>query len=565
MKIPQRSFGNGYWHVEDCERNALTKSYWPADESTKLLDTTVSQVLISAAKNFPDRYFLVEGIANSEKRRRWTYAQTLKQAKKIASALLTRFKPGDHIAIWAPNVPEWVFIELGCALAGMVIVTIIPANQETELRHIVESANVSCIFVLEEYRGRSLIDIANRIKTECACLKEVVGFSELESFVAAGNEINELPEVYPRSPLMVMFTSGTTGKPKGVVLHNMGIINGCVAGLDRAGFEEGGVYINSIPMSHMGGCAIATIGVLAKHGTQVILNSFDSELMLKLFEEEKGTFTSLVPTMVEAMLNHPKFNDYDLSSFKSFILGGANVPAELVEKANFMFNARAAVSFGQTETHGVMSGTHADDSLEDQYKTVGQPIPNCEVKIADINTGEILPIGFVGEICCRGFNTMLRYEKMPEETAKVLKEDGWLHLGDLGSMDDRGFIKVTGRINDLIIRGGENIDASEIENLLKQDSRVSQAVVVGIEDKYWGEEVHVVIVPSNCGGVLEANELYEFCDAHLAHFKVPRYWYFEEQIPMTHSGKIQKMTIKEYIKTGKYRVAAIFKNSQNCI
>lgn len=560
-EIPPEYIEKGYWKKNACGQYFLTMSYWPADISGSLLDLTVAQALRNAAAEAPDQIVLVEGIVDKTKRRRWTYSQLLADAERIASALLSRFTPGERIAIWAPNVPEWVLIEFGCALAGMTVVTVNPANQARELLHIVEQAAAAGLFVMEEYRNRSLIDIAGKVQKKHPSLREVIGFSQLNDFIDSAPTKQELPEIKPTDPIIIMFTSGTTGPPKGAVLHNMGVINACAFSLERAGFEEGGVYINASPMCHIGGCGIATLGILMKHGTQVLLNDFDSELMLKLIESEKGTFTSIVPTVIEALLANPNRKQYDVSTLKSLITGGAGVKASLVRRVESELGARVVISFGQTEMHGIISGTHKEDSPEDQAGTAGQPMPYCEVKIADPDTEEILPIGAEGEICCRGFNTMLRYENMPEATAKVLKK-GWLHSGDLGSMDERGFLKITGRLKDKIIRGGENIHPTEIEFILREHPQVGQAVVFGVQDDYWGEEVHAVIVPKSGEGLPGPLELYEFCDANMAHFKVPRYWYFTDKLPMTPTGKIQRFILKQLVEKEELKPAAIIRQGK---
>ncbi|MBF7082843.1 AMP-binding protein [Desulfallas sp. Bu1-1] len=254
---------------------------------------------------------------------------------------------------------------------------------------------------------------------------------------------------------------------------------------------------NVMPMFHMGGCGFSTLGTLHLRGTHVIVIGFDPSLFLELVETEKGKFALLVPTMLDAILNFPERKKYNISTLKNILSGASKVEVSLVRRVKKELDCSISIVFGQTEMHGGITQTYLDDTIEDQAKTIGQPYPQIEVKIADPVTGQVLPLGVEGEICCRGYQTMIGYYNMPEETAAVFKSDGWLHSGDLGSMDERGFLKITGRLKDIIIRGGENIYPAEIENLLKKHPKIANAVVVGVPDEYWGEQVGEIIIPKS--------------------------------------------------------------------
>ncbi|WHY83833.1 AMP-binding protein [Neobacillus novalis] len=525
----------------------LTESYWPADTSRTLHDSTVAQVLRQVAAEVPNRIALIDGVKDPANRRRWTYAQLLTDAERVAAALLNKFKPGERVAIWAPNSIEWVLIEYGCAIAGIILVTVNPALRGKELEYVLRQSETAGLFLTEEYRGHNMLQTAKQVSESLPTLREIIHFSEFEDFIHSENKSVTFPEVKPEDPFVIMYTSGTTGKPKGAILHNKGMTNSTKFMAERAGMEEGGVWVNVMPLVHMGGCGFAVLGTLQQRGTHVLVGGFDPGLFLKLVEEEKGTFALLVPTMVEAILNFPERGHYDLSTLNSILSGASKVEPYLVRRVKKELGCGMSIVCGQTEMHGGTTQTHLDDTPEDQAETIGQAYPHIEVKIADPATGEVLPLGTDGEICCRGYQTMLGYYRMPEETAATLKDDGWLHSGDFGSMDERGFIKIRGRLKDLIIRGGVNIYPIEVENLLKEHPKIGNVSVVGLPDEYWGEQVAAIIIPKSPENKPTEEELTEYCKANLASYKRPRFWFFVNEFPTTAAGKIQKFKLQEMV------------------
>ncbi|WHY89844.1 AMP-binding protein [Neobacillus cucumis] len=528
----------------------LTESYWPADTTQPLHDWTVAQILRDAAKEVPDRLALVEGTNDSSKSRRWTYAQLLADSERVANSLLKQFKPGEHIAVWAPNRVEWVLVEFGCAIAGLTIVTVNPAFKERELDYILRQSQAAAIFLAEEYRGHNLLETALQVQKKLPSLRKVIGFSEFDRFIKNGNDKSiPFPEVKAADPFVIMYTSGTTGNPKGAILHNKGITNSTKFMAERAGMEVGGVWVNAMPLVHMGGCGFAVLGTLQQRGTHVLVSGFEPELFLKLIEREKGTFALLVPTMVEAILNFPERNKYRLSTFKSLLSGASKVEPQLVRRVKNELGCNISIVCGQTEMHGGTTQTHLEDSPEDQAETIGQPYPQIEVKIVDPATGETLPLEKEGEICCRGYQTMIGYFNMSEETAATLKEDGWLYSGDIGTMDERGFIRIKGRLKDMIIRGGVNIYPTEIESLLREHPLIEDVAVVGVPDEYWGEQVSAVVILKSKENHPQTEELDEYCKTYMASYKRPRFWVFVDEFPTTPAGKIQKFKLREIAKS----------------
>jgi len=531
----------------------LTKSYWPADTSEPLINISIGNALRQVAAEVPDRLALVEGVSDPTKRRRWTYAQLLSIAERVASALLGKFEPGEHIAIWAPNCVEWVLLQYGCAIAGMTLVTVSPAYQSREVEYLLRQSESAGLFLMEEYRGHHMHATIEKLRGSLPNLREIITISELEDFINTDSKSVTFPKVDPKDPCLVMYTSGTTGDPKGALLYHMALLNSISFMAERAGLEAGGVYINTMPMFHIGGAGFAVLGSLVRRATHVLVARFDPLLFLELIQREQGTYGLLVPTMIEAILNFPDLKKYNLSTLKTIQSGASKVEAPLVRRVKAELGCEISIVFGQIESHGGMTQTHLSDLPEDQTNTIGQPYPQCELKIADPLSGKVLPLGMEGEICCRGYQTMLGYYKMPEETAKVLKRDGWLHSGDLGSMDERGFVKITGRLKDMIIRGGENIYPAEIEKLLHEHPKIAQATVVGVPDDYWGEQIGGIVMPKSLQERPTVEELDEYCRTHLSSFKRPRFWYFVSEFPTTEAGILRKFILRDLIVKGEMR------------
>jgi fatty-acyl-CoA synthase len=327
--------------------------------------------------------------------------------------------------------------------------------------------------------------------------------------------------------------------------------------LSRTG--DGATYVNPMPLFHIGGSGVATIGTLARAGTQVVMPRFDVELWLSLVEAEQATITMAVPTMLIAILEHPRLVDHDLRSLRTILTGGAYVPRELVQRAHEQLGADVLITFGQTESHGTMCTTRHDDTADDISTTVGLPLDHVEVAIADPASGEIVELGVPGEILVRGDQVMAGYYNAPEETGAAIDDDGWLHFGDLGTIDERGYVRVIGRLKDMIIRGGENIYPREIEDVLARHPDVAEIAVVGVPDNTWGEEVAAVIrLRADLGQSPEPGELRDYCRDRLAGYKNPRLWFYVTAFPMTASGKIQKHRIVTSIVEQEIRPVARF-------
>jgi fatty-acyl-CoA synthase len=520
------------------------------DEADRLWETTLGDLLRAAAAEHPGRAALVDAGPDPAQRRSWTYAELLSAAERVARALLVRFRPGERVAVWAPNCAEWVLLQQGASLAGLVLVTVNPANRQRELDYVLRQSRAAGIFFAPQYRG---FDMAEAVRTATATapeLRETVSFTDWDRFLATSDDALPLPAIAPGDPVQIQYTSGTTGFPKGALLHHRGIVNASRFVARGAGTAEGAVWISAMPMFHIGGGALTEIGTFAFRGTYVLMPAFEAGLMLELIETYRGTITLVVPTMLTALLGHPDREKRDTGSLHSIMSGASFVPAELVTRAKEAFGCQFSIVFGQTELHGVVSQTHLDDSAQDQSLTIGRPLPRVEVKITDPESGATVPVGTRGEICARGYQTMLEYFEQPGQTGLTLSPDGWLRTGDLASMDGRGYLTITGRLKDMIIRGGENIYPRELEDVLGSHPGVAAVAVVGVPDQTWGEQVGAVIVPAGSQPVPSPEELRGYCRERLAKFKAPSFWYFVAGLPTTATGKIQKYILRDQIERG---------------
>ena len=522
----------------------LTISYWPADTSSLVAETTVGGVLKVAAAAAPDQLALVGGVADPAARRRWTYAELLSDAERAARALAVRFQPGERVAVWAPNLPEWVIVEFGAALAGLVLVTVNPAFRPAELAYVLNQSGAAGLFLVPEFRSPMAAFLAEA-RPGVPALRDVVWFTEWEDFLASGEPAAPLPAVHPGDLAQIQYTSGTTGFPKGAELHHRGLTNNARFWAERIGLAPGEVLVNPMPLFHTAGCGLGVLGSVQSHAVHVPVLAFDPAAVLELLESERANVFVGVPTMMIALLEHPDLPRRDLSALRCAVSGGAPVPAELVRRVEQLLGVRFCIVFGTTECSPLLSVTRLDDPEADRAETLGQPLPQTEVLVAGLATSRPVPVGEVGELCARGYLVMRGYHQAPDATAAAIDASGWYHTGDLASMDHRGYLRIEGRVKDTIIRGGENIYPREIEDTLFTHPGVAEVAVVGVPDDKWGEVVAAFVRQAGGAAPPSPAELRAHCRELLAPYKTPEHWVFVESFPLTPSGKIQKFKLRE--------------------
>jgi len=525
---------------------ALTTSYWPADTSEPVLGTTVGSVLRAAAAADPGALAMVGGLPDPAARRRWSYGEFLAEAEQGARALAQRFTPGERVAAWAPNLPEWIILEYAAGLAGLVLVTVNPALRPAELAYVLKQSGAAGIFLVPEYRS-PMAKFLDEVRPDLPALRDVVLFTEWDEFLATAPAAADvtLPDVQPDDIAQIQYTSGTTGFPKGAELHHRGLTNNARFYSQRLGLARGDVYVNPMPMFHTSGCAMGVLGTVQSMAVHIPVLAFDPALMLELLETERAMVFGGVPTMIIAMLEHPDLDKRDLSSLRVAVSGGSPVPAGLVRKVEERLGVRFSSVFGTTECSPLVTQVPPDAPEEQRAETLGTPLPQTEVKVADVSTSEPVAPSAVGELCTRGYLVMRGYHDAPEATAEAIDQEGWYHTGDLGSMDQDGYLRIEGRVKDMIIRGGENIYPREIEDVLFAHAAVAEAAVVGVPDERWGEVVAAYIRTAPGCDQPTTEELRAHCRERLAPYKTPLHWVFVEEFPLTPSGKIQKFRLRE--------------------
>lgn len=523
----------------------LRESRWPKDDSAALVDHTVGSLLTERATEQPDALALVGTAHGTEDERRLTYAELYAEASQVAHALLRRLRPGDFVALWAPNVVEWPIVQYGAALAGVRLVALNPVLRHHDLAYALDNSRAGLLLHAERSRDYDMSAAVAEVRGEREQLREVVSLAEWDEFLASGDASESLPSPAPDDPVMLQYTSGTTGLPKGVLLRHRSLVNVAKLTMETAEITRGAVCVNPLPMFHTAACVIGTLGPLWLGGCEVLVERFAPGPVLEQLARENASVLFSVPTVLGALLEAVRSGDAEAHTLRTVLVGAANAPRVMIEGAERIFGAAVHNLFGQTELAPVLAMTRRSDTRDDIVTTVGRPLPQVECMVVDPATGEVQPLGVPGEICARGYQQLIEYLHQPEETAKTVGADGWVHTGDLGAMDERGMITLTGRLKDIIIRGGENIAPAEIESCLAEHDSVLEAAVVGIPDEKWGETVGAAVrVRGEVTRGLRA-ELERHCGRWLAPYKVPQHWYLAEKLPVTPSGKVQKFKLTE--------------------
>ena len=528
---------------------SLSTSYFPAQTDAKIWDTTVGVHLRAVAVDHPDLVAMVEIDDAGEARGKWTYSNLLANSDRLARSLASRFAPREKVVVWAPNIPEWIFMEYACGLAGLVLVTANPSFQAKELRYVLEQSGAVALFMVDEFRGNPMREIAENATASVEGIREVINLNDEAALHARGDLEGVLPAVAPDDAAQIQYTSGTTGFPKGAVLSHKNLINNARLYCHRKKVGRHSVWANFMPLFHTAGCATGALGCLQAACKMLLIKRFDADVFAKLIEEQGVTTCFAVPTMLFGLLEALERKPRDMSSLEVISTGGAPVPPELVRRVRNRLDCHLLSAFGQTEHSPMICLNPIAATQEKIIETAGQPLPQTEVSIQSLEDSRIMPIGEVGEICARSYGVMIGYNDNPDATVATIDEDSWLHTGDLGTMDAQGFIRVTGRVKDMIIRGGENLFPAEIEAVLVEHSQIRQVAVVGLPDEKWGEIIAAFMLSET---PLELHGLKAYCRKHLSPQKIPTTWVQVPEFPLTGSGKVQKYAIRDKFLAGSY-------------
>lgn len=533
------------------------------------ISLTTGALLDDMARRYPGN----DALVYPERNLRYSYREFNELCRQVAKGLIRLgIKKGDNVSIWAYNVPEWVILQFATAKIGAILVTVNTAYKSAELEYILNQSDSTSLFMVKSFKDTDYVqtvcdvvpELPNSEPGQLSCpklpyLKNVVfigdqtpaGMFNFKSIVEMGiqvsdQELNAIEATLDcHETINMQYTSGTTGFPKGVMLTHYNLINNGFNIGECMKFTEKDRLCIPVPFFH---CFGSVLGVMASvtHATAMVpVEFFDPLKVLQTIEKERCTAVHGVPTMFIAELEHPEFSKFDLTSLRTGIMAGSVCPIEVMKRAVKDMHVTEITSvYGQTESSPGITQTRTEDSIELRVATVGRALPNAEVKIVDIETGATLPPGKQGELCARGYMVMKGYYKMPEETAKVIDADGWLHTGDLAIMDENGYCKITGRIKQMIIRGGENIYPREIEDFLYTHPKISDIQIYGVPDRKYGEQIMAAIILKK-GVEMTEQEVRDFCHDRIANYKIPRYVKFVEGYPMTASGKIQKFKLRE--------------------
>jgi fatty-acyl-CoA synthase len=527
-------------------------SYATNPGTKPLLEDTIAENFLKTVARFGER----EALVDCASARSWTYAELAADVDAVAHGLLALgLRKGDRVGIWAPNCAEWTLVQYATARIGVILVNINPAYRSHELAYVLKQSGIRTLVAVPEFKGASYVDMIDEVRGDCPDLVDVVliGQPSWEKLLESGRggngaELDAITDSLDNSePINIQYTSGTTGFPKGATLSHRNILNNGYFVGEGILYTENDRICIPVPFYHCFGMVMGNLAATS-HGAAMIIPApaFDPKLTLQAVADEHCTSLYGVPTMFIAELNDPSFDSYDLSSLRTGIMAGSPCPEETMKQVIERMGAdQVSICYGMTETSPVSAQTSVDDSIERRVSTIGRVHPHVEVKIVDPETGETLPRGVTGEFCTRGYSVMLGYWNDAEKTAETIDDERWMHTGDLGVMDTEGYLNITGRIKDVVLRGGENIYPREIEEFLMRHPDILDVQVIGVPDARYGEEVAAWIRMKPNATPLDVDAVREYSTGKLAHYKIPRYVLLVDKFPMTITGKIRKVEMRE--------------------
>jgi fatty-acyl-CoA synthase len=529
-------------------------SYSSGESATPLLGDTIGGNFDATVRAFGDREALVDRRPGSGSARRWTYTELAADVDALALGLLElSIAKGDRVGIWAPNCAEWILTQYATAKIGAILVNINPAYRTRELEFVLNQSGSTLLVAAEKLKTSDYAGMIAEVRPRCPALATVVllGSPQWQALLETGRRLDrgalDAIELDTDDPINIQYTSGTTGFPKGATLSHHNILNNGFFVGELCNYTEADRICIPVPFYHCFGMVMGNLAATS-HGACMVIPApaFDPVATLQTVQAERCTSLYGVPTMFIAELSTPDFADYDLSSLRTGIMAGSPCPVEVMKQViERMSMTEVSICYGMTETSPVSTQTRADDSLDRRVSTVGRVGPHLEVKVIDPETGRTVPRGTPGELCTRGYSVMLGYWEQPDKTAEAVDAAHWMHTGDLAVMDADGYLAITGRIKDMVIRGGENVYPREIEEFLYTHPDILDAQVIGVPDAKYGEELMVWVRLRPGVQALTAESLREFCRGQLAHYKVPRYVHIVEEFPMTVTGKVRKVEMRE--------------------
>jgi fatty-acyl-CoA synthase len=525
------------------------RSYASGSSDLPLIGRTLGEDFERTVARQPEHEALVDVPAG----RRWSYRQLDDAVDRVATALLQLgIAQGDRVGIWSPNCAEWVFVQYATAKIGAVLVNINPAYRGHELEYVLNQAGIRLLIAAPSFKTSDYSAMITQVRNGCRELEDVVLLGSDQWSAMTSCDVDDAalaaraPTLRFDDPINIQYTSGTTGFPKGATLSHHNILNNGFFVGSLLGYTDADRVCVPVPFYHCFGMVMGNLGATSNGATIVIpAPAFDPAATLGAVEQERCTSLYGVPTMFIAELGLPDFAGYDLSTLRTGIMAGAPCPTKLMKRVvSEMHMTEVTIMYGMTETSPVSTMTRRRDDIEHRVSTVGTVMPHVEVQIVDPVTGLTAPRGTAGELCTRGYSVMLGYWDAPEQTAEAIDAAGWMHTGDLATMDGDGYVAIVGRIKDMVLRGGENIYPREVEEFLYRHPAIADVQVIGVPDETYGEEL-MAWVCVNPGASLTIDELRSFCDGQLAHFKIPRYLHVCDEFPMTVTGKVRKVEMRE--------------------
>jgi fatty-acyl-CoA synthase len=539
-------------------------SYVHGASTVALLGETIGQNLRRTVERVPDAEALVVRHQNY----RATYRELWDQTSQAARGLLARgVKKGDRVGIWSPNRSEWLVLQYATARIGAILVNINPAYKTAELSYALQQSGASLLVLARAFRTADYVGMLDEVRDQCRDLRQSLVLDDAwSSLLADANRVDEAELVALEAslqfdePINIQYTSGTTGFPKGATLSHHNILNNGFFIGEALNYSERDRVCIPVPFYHCFGMVLGNLACTT-HGACMVIpgESYDAQAVMETVQAERCTSLYGVPTMFIGELEHPRFNEFDFSSLRTGIMAGSPCPIEVMKRVQSqMHMPEVTICYGMTETAPVSTQSALDDPLDKRVATVGRTHPHVEIKIVEAATGQIVPRNTTGELCTRGYSVMLGYWNNPDATAQAIDAARWMHTGDLATMDDDGYVKIVGRIKDMIIRGGENIYPREVEEFLYTHPDVSDVQVIGVPSEKYGEEVMAWVKPRE-GAVVTEDALMAYCRGKIATYKIPRYWKFVDGFPMTVTGKIQKFKMRDVAveELGLERAAAV--------